>query len=94
MPLKYSFTDIFRGKFPNPKKLFECLEDLGTQIDAKTVAEPIHVYDVKLNKTGLKKEFGDAKKFKNIGIIHNKEGSYVVVADKDGHWLYYTLNEV
>jgi hypothetical protein len=94
IPLKHKFSDLFRGKLPIPQKLFECLEDLGNQIDAKKYAEPVFAYDIKLNKTNLKKEFGEAKEFNNIGIVHNKEGSYLIVADKYGHWLYYTLDEV
>lgn len=94
MPLKYSFTEIFKGKFPNPKKLFDVLEDLQKQLDAKTFAKPIHKRDVKLNKTQLKKAFGDPKDFDNIGIVHNTEGSYLVVADEQGHWLFYSLDEV
>lgn len=92
--LKYTFSDLFKGKFPNPKKLYECLSDLDERINSKTFAEPVQVYDVALNKTNLKKSFGDGKKFNNIGIVHNKEGSYLVIADKFGHWLYYTLDEV
>ena len=94
IPLKYKFSDIFKGKFPIPKKLYECLEDLGSQIDAKSKATPIHKRDVKLNKTQLKKAFGEPKEFNNIGIIHNSEGSYLIVADEQGHWLHCNLDEV
>ena len=94
IPLKYSFSDLFRGKFPVPKKLFECLEDFANQLDAKDDAKPVVAYNVKLNKTQLKKAFGEPKDFDNIGVVHNKEGSYFIVADKDGHWLFYSLDEV
>ena len=70
------------------------MEDFAEQLDGRDAAKPVTVYDVKLNKTQLKKAFGDAKEFNNIGIVHNSEGSYIIVADKDGHWLFYSLDEV
>lgn len=94
MKLKYKISELFRGKFPNPQNLYSQLEDLQKQIDNKNHATPVVVYDIKLNKTQLKKNFGDPKEFKNFGIVHNVEGSYIVVADKYGHWLFYSLDEV
>ena len=70
------------------------MEDFASQLDAKDNAKPVVAYDVKLNKTQLKKAFGDPKKFEYLGIVHNKEGSYLIVADKYGHWLHYNLDEV
>ena len=32
-------------------------------------------------RAALKKAFG--KKFNNIGIVHNEEGSYLIIADGD-----------
>ena len=40
--------------------------------------------DVKLTKSALKKAFG--KKFNNIGVVHNEEGSYLILADEDGNF--------
>ena len=79
MPLKYSFTELFRGKFPSAKILYNQLEDLDRQIQDGADAVPVVRYDVKLTKSALKKAFG--KKFVNIGIVHNEEGSYLIVAD-------------
>ena len=81
MTLKYKFTELFRGKLPVPKKLFEVLEDLQTQIDNGSEPVPPVKKDVKLTKTGLKKAFGDPKDFKTIGIVSNTEGSYLIVSN-------------
>ena len=81
MGLKYSFTELFRGKFPKPKQLYETLEDLQGQIENGADAIPVVKTDVKLTKSALKKAFG--KNFNNVGIVHNEEGSYLIIADKD-----------
>lgn len=84
MPLKFKFTDIFGGRLPNPQILYKQLEDLQNQIENGADAKPVTKKDVKLNKSSLKKAFGDPKKFDSIGIVHNSEGSYIVVAtDKE-----------
>lgn len=81
MPLKYSFTELFRGKLPSPKILYNQLEDLDRQIQDGADAVPVVKSDVKLTKKELKKAFGDPKKFNNIGVVHNEEGSYLVISD-------------
>lgn len=92
--MKYKISDLFRGKFPNPQNLYALFLDFEKKIDEKSTAKPTVAYDIKLNKTQLKKTFGDPKKFEGIAIVHNVEGSYIVVADKYGHWLFYSLDEV
>lgn len=79
MPLKYPFNKLFRGKLVSPQPLYETLEDLDRQIQDGADAVPIVKRDVKLTKSALKKSFG--KKFNNIGIVHNEEGSYLIIAD-------------
>lgn len=79
--LKYSFKELFKGKVPVAKKLFEQLEDLQTQIEKKSQPKAIVKKDVKLTKTGLKKAFGDPKEFDSIGIVFNTEGNYIIVSD-------------
>ena len=81
MPLKYSFSELFSGRFPKPKQLYDLLNDLQRQINDGADAVPIVKRDVKLTKTALKKSFG--KNFNNIGILHNEEGSYLVIADNN-----------
>ena len=81
MALKYKITELFRGKFPNPQNIYAQLQDLDRQIENGADAVPVVKKNVKLTKTALKKEFGEPKKFENIGIVHNKEGSYIVIAD-------------
>ena len=83
MALKYKFSQLFSGRFPKPKQLYEELESLDDKIENGADAVPVVKNDVKLTKTSLKKAFGDAKKFKNIGVVHNEEGSYIIVADED-----------
>ena len=80
--MKYKINELFQGKFPNPQNLYNQLKDLERQfvIDGAD-AVPVVKYDVKLTKTALKKAFG--KDFKNIGVVHNEEGSYLIIADKD-----------
>ena len=81
MALKYKITELFKGKFPNPANLYDELLDLDRKISDGADAVPIVKEDVKLTKSGLKKAFGDPKKFINIAIVHNEEGSYLVVSD-------------
>lgn len=84
MGLKYGIKEVFRGKFVLPQKLFEVLEDLDSKIEQGVESEPVVQNDVKLTKTGLKKAFGDPKRFNKIGVVNNTEGSYLVVAvDKE-----------
>ena len=92
--MKYKISDLFRGKFPNPQNLYALFLDFEKKINEKANAKPIVAYDIKLNKTQLKKAFGDPKEFEGIAIVHNAVGSYIVVADKYGHWLFYSLDEV
>lgn len=80
MSLKYSMGDLFRGKFLIPKRFFEVLEDLDSRFDEGVECEPVIKTNVKLTKTSLKKAFGDPKDFKKIGIVHNSEGSYLIIA--------------
>lgn len=81
MSLKYKFTELFSGKFPKPKQLYDQLTDLQNQLDKGSEPVPPVKEDVKLTKTGLKKAFGDPKKFKTIGIVKNTEGAYLIVSD-------------
>lgn len=81
MPLKYKFTELFRGKLPAPKILYDQLEDLDRQIQDGADATPIVKSNVELTKKDLKKAFGTPKKFNNVGVVHNEEGSYLVIAD-------------
>ena len=83
MPLKYTFSELFRGRFPSAKILYAQLEDLQRQISDGADAVPVVKTNVKLTKSALKKSFG--KDFKNVGVIHNEEGSYLVVADGDDY---------
>ena len=79
--MKYKINELFQGKFPNPQNLYNQLKDLERQIVDGADAVPVVKHDVKLTKTALKKAFG--KDFKNIGVVHNEEGSYLIIADKD-----------
>ena len=81
MGLKYGIKELFIGKFPQPQNLYNQLQDLDRQIEDGADAVPVVKRDVKLTKTALKKAFG--KKFNNIGIVHNEEGSYLIIADGD-----------
>ena len=81
MPLKYTFSELFRGRFPSAKILYAQLEDLQRQLEDGADAIPVVKSDVKLTKSALKKAFG--KNFKNVGVIHNEEGSYLIIADGD-----------
>lgn len=93
MALKYTFSDLFKGKLPIPKKLYECLQQLQEQIDDKPSAKPVVAHNVKLGKRALKKEFGNPKEFRDVGIVFNAEGSYLIVSN--GTYFYYcNLDEV
>ena len=81
MGLKYGIRELFNGKFPQPQNLYNQLQDLDRQIEDGADAVPVVKRDVKLTKTALKKAF--SKKFNNIGIVHNEEGSYLIIADGD-----------
>lgn len=81
MVLKFKINELFRGKFPQPQNLYEQLKDLDRQIIDGADAVPVVRKDVKLTKTALKKSFG--KNFDKIGIVHNEEGSYLIIADGD-----------
>ena len=93
MPLKYPFKQVFKGKLPVAQKLYELLDDLQSQIDSKQEAKAIIKKDVKLNKTQLKKAFGDPKEFNAIGIVFNTEGNYIIVSD-GVKYNFATLEEV
>ena len=84
MALKYKITDLFVGKFPNPRNIYAQFQDLERQIKDGADARPVVVSDVKLTKKDLKKAFDDPKKMDYIGIVHNTEGSYLIVADDKG----------
>lgn len=92
MGLKYKITELFKGKFPQPANLYDQLQDLNRQIENGADAVPVVREDVKLTKTALKKAFG--KKFENIGIVHNEEGSYLIIADKDGNFKHIALEDI
>ncbi|MBP5421652.1 MAG: hypothetical protein J6Y78_04320 [Paludibacteraceae bacterium] len=77
--MKYKITELFKGKFPQPQNLYKQLEDLQRQITDGADAVPVVKKDVKLTKSALKKAFG--KNFINIGVVHNEEGSYLIIAD-------------
>lgn len=79
--MKYKIQELFRGKFPNAQNLYDQLLDLERQIKDGADAVPVVKHDVKLTKTALKKAFG--KDFNNVGVVHNEEGSYLIIADGD-----------
>ena len=87
MVLKYSFNELFRGKFPIPKKLYEVLEDIDKGVQPKVTVKK----DVKLTNEDLIKAFG--KRFNSIGVVHNSEGSYLIIANK-GNFNYIGLEKV
>ena len=91
--MKYKIQELFRGKFPNAQNLYDQLLDLERQIKDGADAVPVVREDVKLTKTALKKAFGEPQKFENIGIIHNTEGSYLVVAH-DKKFKILTLEDI
>lgn len=92
MPLKYPFNKLFRGKLVSPQPLYETLEELDKKIQDGADAVPIVKKDVKLTKSALKKAFG--KKFNNIGVVHNEEGSYLILADEDGNFKHISLEDI
>lgn len=94
MPLKYKFTELFNGKFPKAQLLYEQLKDLQNQIDSSDNAKAIFKKDVKINKTQLKKAFGDPKDFDNVGVVFNSEGAYLIVSDSDKKFYFTALDEV
>lgn len=79
--MKYKIQELFRGKFPNAQNLYDQLLDIERQIKDGADAVPVVKHDVKLTKTALKKAFG--KDFDNVGVVHNEEGSYLIIADGD-----------
>lgn len=81
--MKYKINELFRGRFPNAQNLYEQLLDFERQIKDGADAVPTVRKNVKLTKTALKKEFGDPKKFDKIGVVHNSEGSYLVLSDNN-----------
>lgn len=80
------------GKFPNTQNLYDQLKDLERQIVDGADAVPVVKKDVKLTKTALKKAFG--KKFNNIGIVHNEEGSYLIIADENDNFKFIALEDI
>lgn len=92
MTLKYSIQQLFKGKFPNPQNIYAQLQDLDRQIEDGADAVPVVKENVKLTKTALKKAFGS--KFANIGIVHNAEGSYLIVADEKDRFKYIALEDI
>ena len=91
--LKYKFSDLFKGRFPIPKKLYECLESLQEDIENKSPAKPVFAKDVTIGKRALKKEFGNPKEFDNVGVVLNPEGAYLIVSD-GANFQYCVLEEV
>lgn len=78
MALKYKFTELVRNRVIAPDLLYYQLQDIDRQIQDGADAVPVVKENVKLTKSALKKAFG--KKFNNIGIVHNEEGSYLIIA--------------
>ena len=91
--MKYKIQELFRGKFPNAQNLYDQLLDLERQIINGADAVPVVRHDVKLTKTALKKEFGNPKDFANIGVVHNVEGSYLILSD-DKKFKIVTLEDI
>lgn len=79
--MKYKITDLFVGKFPNPRNIYDQFQDLERQIKDGADARPVVRENVKLTKKDLKKAFDDPKKMDYFGVVHNEEGSYLVVSD-------------
>ena len=92
MPLKYPFNKLFRGKLVSPQPLYETLEDLDRQIQDGADAVPVVKENVKLTKTALKKAFG--KNFNNVGVVHNEEGSYLILSDANGNFKHIALEDI
>lgn len=91
MTLKYKITELFRNRLIVPDRLYDQLQDIDRQIQDGADAKPISKKDVKLTKTALKKAFG--KKFDNIGLVHNEEGSYLIIADGE-NYKYIALEDI
>lgn len=91
MALKYKITELFKGKFPNPQNLYSQLQDLDRQIVEGADAVPVIRNDVKLTKKDLNKAFG--KNFNNIGVVHNNEGSYLIICD-NGKYKHISLEDI
>ena len=81
MSLKYGFEGLFRGRIPRPQQLFETLEDLDDRISNGVEPKVNIKEDVEISKKGLKKAFGDPKKFNSFGVVKNTEGCYLIVSD-------------
>lgn len=77
MPLKFRFVELFKGRSPIPKFLYEQLEDLQKQIDEQHIVKE----DVKINKTQLTKAFGKPEEFRGMGIVRNPEAVYLIVSN-------------
>ena len=90
--MKYKINELFRGKFPNAQNLYDQLLDIERKIEEGADAVPVVKENVKLTKTALKKAFG--RNFKNIGIVHNEEGSYLVIADKNDNFKHIALEDL
>ena len=90
--MKYKINELFRGKFPNAQNLYDQLLDIERKIEDGADAVPVVRENVKLTKTALKKAFG--RNFKNIGIVHNEEGSYLVIADKNDNFKHIALEDL
>lgn len=93
MTLKYSIQQLFKGKFPNPQNVYDQFVDLDRQIKEGADAVPVVKHDVKLTKSALKKAFGEPKKFENIGVVHNAEGSYLIIAS-DREFKFITFENI
>lgn len=78
MALKYKFTELVRNRVIASDLLYDQLKDLDRQINEGADAVPVVKENVKLTKSALKKAFG--KNFRNVGIVHNEEGSYLIIA--------------
>ena len=91
MPL-YPFNKLFSGRFPKPRLLYDELEELDRKIQDGADAVPIVKSDVKLTKTALTKAFG--KNFNNVGVVHNEEGSYLILADDKGNFKHIALEDL
>ena len=91
MSLKYTFSHLFSGRFPRPQLLYEELEELDNKIENGADAKPVVKENIKLTNTALKKAFG--KNFNGVGIVHNEEGSYLIVC-KDKGFKFISLEDI
>ena len=92
MALKYKIEQLFKGKFPNAQNLYDQLLDIDRQIKDGADAVPVVKENVNLTKTALNKAFG--KKFNNIGVVHNEEGSYLVISDGKGNFKHIAFEDI